>query len=263
MVVRAFAQGADEPDVWRRSLLVLALNLILFEQAEIGAPLPRSDRRAIHLLDVLRRNPGDTFDAGIINGPRGKGTLISISDSSLSLNLSWDAEMPVSDPLTLVIGLPRPQTARAILREATSLGVAALHFVTTDKGDRNYANSTLWQNGDWRRHLLLGAEQAFCTRIPDVTFSNSFGAVITDLPVSGMARIALDNYESPRSLSELTPTEAAITLAIGPERGWSPAERDFLRQNGFTLSHLGTRVLRTETACIGAIFLLKAKRGWL
>lgn len=169
----------------------------------------------------------------------------------------------MSSRLTLVIGLPRPQTARAILREATSLGVAALHFVTTDKGDPNYANSTLWQSGEWRRHLVLGAEQAFCTRIPDVTFNNSFSAVITDLSVLGMGRIALDNYESPKPLSELVPTESAVTLAIGPERGWSAPERDFLRQNEFTLSHLGTRVLRTETACIGAIFLLKAKRGWL
>jgi 16S rRNA (uracil1498-N3)-methyltransferase len=248
-------RGQDSPHI--------AVNLILFEPAEIGVPLARDDRRAIHLLDVLRRIEGDTFDGGIINGPRGKGTLINISSSSLSLEFSWSEEISGSDPLTLLIGLPRPQTARAILREATSLGVAALHFVTTDKGDPNYANSTLWQSGEWRRHLLLGAEQAFCTRIPDVSFGKSVTDAITALPVQKMTRIALDNYESPTLLSQLTPTEPVVALAVGPERGWSARERDTLRQHGFTLAHLGKRVLRTETACIGATILLKAKMGWL
>ena len=239
------------------------MNLILFEQEQIDVPLPRNDRRAIHLLDVLRRKEGDAFDAGIVNGPRGKGTLSRISDSSLLFEFMPTAEMPTSAPVTLVIGLPRPQTARAILREMTSLGVAAIHFVTTEKGDPNYAKSTLWQNGEWRRHLVLGAEQAFCTRIPEITFGNSLSSVITELSTPGTARIALDNYESPMALSQLTPRERTVTLAIGPERGWSASERDSLRQHGFSLAHLGTRVLRTETACIGATILLKAKLGWL
>ena len=45
----------------------LALNLILFSSPETNAPIPRSDPRAVHLLEVLRRREGDTFDAGLID----------------------------------------------------------------------------------------------------------------------------------------------------------------------------------------------------
>ena len=50
-------------------------------------------------------------------------------------------------------------------------------------------------------------------------------------------------------------------LAFGPERGWSDRDRAMLRANDFALVHLGTRVLRTETAVVAAIALVKARLG--
>ena len=239
------------------------MNLILFERADSTLSLPRSDRRALHLIDVLRRKVGDTFDVGVVNGPRGKGTLENVNSESVSVTFSWGAIPPPCDDVTLIIGLPRPQTARAILRDVASLGVAAIHFVTTEKGDPNYGSSTLWQSGEWRRHLLTGVEQAFCTRLPAVTFGESLASLVAALPSSGTTKIALDNYESPSALTQLSDFEPAVALAFGPERGWSAAERDLFRAQNFTLAHLGTRVLRTETACIAALTLVKAKLGSL
>lgn len=243
------------------SISLSTLNLILFERAEPALSLARSDRRSLHILEVLRRREGETFDAGVINGPRGKGTVVAIARETVSLSFAWGSTPPLSAPLTLIVGLPRPQTARALLREMTSLGVAEIHFVTTEKGDPNYGLSTLWHGGEWHRHLLAGAEQAFCTRVPAVTFGRTLGAVVTTTTRS--SRIALDNYESSSALNDVPTLEPAVTLAVGPERGWSAAERNLLREENFVLAHLGSRVLRTETACIAALTLVKAKLGWL
>ncbi len=267
------------------------MNLLLFTPAEAAAPLPRTDPRATHLLDVLRRQIGDTFDAGLIDGPRGKGTLTAISPTALALTFTWQEQLPPPlDPITLLIGLPRPQTARKILQEATALGVSALHFFPSERGEPSYAQSTLWSSGEWRRHLITGAEQAFCTRLPAVTWTTPLPDLIATLPPasSGAPRIGLDNYESPaplgrchllddippRSRSESSSTchplddkssalsaSTHITLAIGSERGWSPAERDLLRANNFTLAHLGPRVLRAETAVTAAVAIVKARLG--
>jgi RsmE family RNA methyltransferase len=239
------------------------VNLILFEPAEAAVPLPRTDPRAAHLLDVLRRRVGDPFDAGLVNGPRGKGTVLSIGAATLTLQFVWGEPPPPPDPITLIIGLPRPQTARDILRDATALGVAALHFVTTEKGESSYAQSTLWSSGEWRRHLLTGAQQAFVTDLPAVTHGRSLAATLGAL-APAPTRLALDNYESPAPLSQCnllgyTP----VVLALGSERGWSPAERELLRTHQFSFAHLGSRVLRVETACIAALTLLKAKLGSL
>jgi 16S rRNA (uracil1498-N3)-methyltransferase len=245
------------------------VNLLLFTPDEAAAPLPRTDPRATHLIDVLRRQIGDTFDAGLINGPRGKGTLAALSDSALTLTFAWGEPPPPLDPITLLVGLPRPQTARKILQEATALGVSALHFFTSERGEPSYAQSTLWSSGEWRRHLITGAEQAFCTRLPEVTWTTPLPDLIATLPpvADAAPRIALDNYESPSPLGKChlirdTPSEnlhPSITLAIGSERGWSPAERDLLRAKNFTLAHLGPRVLRAETAVTAAVAIVKAR----
>jgi len=252
-----------------------SLNLVLFEPSEISAPLPRSDPRAQHVLDVLRRKEDEPFDVGIVNGPRGKATLTAITQNAITLAFSWGEAPPPTSPLTLLIGLPRPQTARKILQEATALGVAAIHFVATERGEPSYADSTLWSSGEWRRHLLAGAAQAFCTRIPEVSFGKKLSEAIAGLSPQA-TRVALDNYESPVSLAatvklhataNTTQTAAGggpfVVLALGSERGWTGAERDLLRANGFTLAHLGPRVLRAETACVAAIAIVKSSLGWL
>ncbi len=243
------------------------MNLILFEPAEIDRPLPRSDPRAVHLLQVLRRTEGDTFDAGVVNGRRGKGTLAAVTPDGLALSFTWEAGAPPPlDPITLVVGLPRPQTARDILRDGTSLGVAAMHFVLTEKCEPSYAHSTLWTSDEWRRQLVAGAEQAFDTRLPEVTHGRHLRDVIGASP-GGTLRLALDHYEAAQAMARWQPDAdpgalpPAIVLAFGPERGWSNAERAWLRGAGFTLAHLGARVLRTEVAVTAAVTLVKARLG--
>ncbi len=195
------------------------MNLILFEPEETGRPLPRTDPRAIHMIDVLRRQAGDTVDVGIVNGPRGKATLVQRGEIALNLSFTWDATVPPAEPITLIVGLPRPQTVRDILRDTTTLGIGALHFVQTEKGDPNYAQSTLWSSGEWRRFLVAGAEQAFTTRLPEVRYGGSLRETVANLPAD-TTRIALDNYEARVALGSYPVEQArSVVLAVGGERG--------------------------------------------
>lgn len=236
------------------------VNLVLFTPDEISRPLPRSDPRAIHVLSVLKRQPGESFDAGLINGPQGRGTLLAMDAENLTLDFSWGAPPPPPEAVTLIIGLPRPQTARDILRDATTLGAAAIHFARTEKGEASYAHSSLWTTGEWQRHLITGAAQAFSTLIPKVTHTLTLAETLAALPTA-TRRLALDHYEATASLGSLrvAPT-TQVALALGPERGWSAEDRRLLRFHGFELVHLGSRVLRCETAVISALTLVKAAR---
>ncbi|HET7535583.1 MAG TPA: RsmE family RNA methyltransferase [Candidatus Didemnitutus sp.] len=239
------------------------MNLLLFTPEETSRPLPRSDVRANHLVNVLRREAGDTFDAGLINGLRGKGTLVEATTTELKLSFAWGESPPPLDPITLVVGLPRPQTARDILRDATTLGVEAMHFATTEKSERSYAQSSLWSSGEWQRLLVTGAEQAFSTRLPLVSHGRELVAILGTLTATA-PRVALDNYEGSVRLGQMKfPAGSPVVLAIGPERGWTAVDRELLRAHGFALAHLGERVLRTETAVVAALTLLKSARGLL
>jgi len=235
------------------------MNLVLFARGELGAPLSRDDPRAKHLLGVLRRRVGDRFDAGIIDGPQGKGTVVGFDEKTISLSFEWQECLPPPlDPVTLLVGLPRPQTARKILREATALGVEAIRFFAAAKGEGDYSRSVLWTSDEWRRHLISGAEQAFDTRLPSVDRDDSLEAAIESLPERPASRLALDVYDTSRLLGEVAiPTAVPIVLAVGSERGWSNAERARLDASGFQRVHLGQRVLRTETAVIATLGAIK------
>lgn len=237
------------------------MNLILFEVDEIARPLPKTDPRAVHLLTILRRKSGESFDVGQVNGPRGKASVAAEDADTLTLTFTWGAVPPPLDVITLIVGMPRPQTARDILRDATSLGVNAIHFVRTERSEPSYASSTLWTSGEWRRHLLTGAAQAFDTRLPEVRFAQTLAEAAAAVAADAV-RLALDNYEGTQPLSLAAGAkDSAVVLAIGSERGWTQAERALLREHRFGLVHLGARVLRTETAVTAALAVIKADRG--
>jgi 16S rRNA (uracil1498-N3)-methyltransferase len=237
------------------------LNIILFHPAEVEHPLSRTDARAAHLLDVLRLKPGESFDAGIVDGLIGRGTLVTMRSDSLVLSFVWGGTSSLLYPIHLLIGLPRPQTSRDILREMTALGVASMHFVYSEKGEPSYRSSTLWTSDEWMKCVINGAAQAFCTRLPKITRGGSLAEAMK--ATQGNAhRLALDNYEGCVSLTNADLGSAGpVVLAVGSERGWSPGERQLLRDASFNLVHLGSRVLRTETACIAAVTLIASKLG--
>jgi 16S rRNA (uracil1498-N3)-methyltransferase len=248
--------------VWGENLWgATNLNIILFQPGEVEHPLSLRDERARHLLTILHLPVGGVFDAGIINGPKGKGTLIEIGSAALQFSFVWEKKVSSLCPIHLLVGLPRPQTARDILRDVTTLGVTSIDFVYTERGEPSYGSSSLWRTNEWEKCVIKGATQAFCTRLPAISQGRPLATVITTLPQNVFC-LALDNYEASAPLSALDLTGfASVAVALGSERGWSPKERMILRDAGFILAHLGSRVLRTETACVVAIALLKAKLG--
>lgn len=238
------------------------MNIILFRPEEVELPLPTTDNRVRHILRVLKRQVGESIDVGLLNGARGKATVQAIaSDGSLKLSFTWGAPPAPLAAIMLLTGLPRPQTARDILRECTALGIEAMEFVRTERGEPSYAKSTLWSSAEWENLLVAGASQAFCTRLPVVKTGRSLKDALSALRPETI-RLALDNYESPAALGTVALAPgSSVVLAVGSERGWSKGEREQLRGAGFGFVHLGERVLRTETACIAAITLLRAKLG--
>ena len=234
------------------------MNLILFKQEELEVPLVRSDPRAVHILEVLRMDSGQTFDVGLINGPRGKASWESADKGPLQLSFEWETEVPSLLSIDLWVSFCRPQTCRRILQECASLGVNSINFFDTEKCEPSYRKSKLWTTGEAERLLIRGAEQAFCTQIPQLRFGDELADTIEDNKPAGTC-LALDNYESTKPLGAIELLNEPITLAVGGERGWSKLERDLLRKNGFTLVDLGSRVLRTETACISGIAIISSQ----
>ena len=244
------------------------MNLILFEKQFDFTRIEKIDTRALHIRKVLRAEVGALICVGFVNGPRGQAEVMELAeDGSVTLKLLSTEPALESLPITLLIGLPRPHTAKRILFEAASLGVACVQFFEAERGEPSYANSRMWQNNAWRERLWRGAEQSFGTYLPEVVMYPDLQTALSELfeiPI----RVALDNYEASRSLGAILSQDVQIVqdakacaLALGAERGWSPNERDCLRHNSWQLAHIGEQVLRVETAVVSAVAIAADRIG--
>jgi RsmE family RNA methyltransferase len=238
------------------------VNLVLITESEVAAGLPAADTRTTHLLDTVGLRVGQTFHVGVAGGLRGLAT-VTATAPGLRFTVVWEKTVQPRLPLTVLIGLPRPQTAKKVLHDLASLGAARLVFFEAEKGDPGYVASSLWKDGEYLEHLRKGTEQACSTLIPEVVRTSTLAEALALLPTAGW-KVALDPYEATGALGESAPATARDGfLAIGPERGWSDKERTQLRAAGFSLHHLGDRILRVEAAClVGGALMLAQLRAW-
>jgi RsmE family RNA methyltransferase len=234
------------------------LVLITVDEAKIG--LPPDDARARHLRETVGLAVGGTFHVGIENGLRGIATITSLTPQ-LAYSVVWEKSPQARLPLTVLIGLPRPQTAKKVLHDLASLGAARIIFFESAKGDPGYLTSSLWKDGEWREHVLKGTEQACSTLVPEVTRVSSLAVALTGLEATAW-KLALDPYEATGAPEISAPANSAV-LAIGPERGFADEERAALRAAGFAFAHLGDRILRVEAAAlVGGALMLSQLRAW-
>jgi RsmE family RNA methyltransferase len=248
--------------------LVDTMNIILFESHELGKLLSRQDERTVHLLKVLHKQEGDSFDAGILGANRGTGRIEKINpDGSLTFSLELSEPPPKRIPIHIAVGFPRPIQLRRLLRDLANLGVEAIDLLGTDLGEKSYRDTKLLVDGGAQAALMEGAIQARDTCIPTLSVYASLDVWLREHPWDTgdhreTLRIAADNVRPQGSLSLLNSApHRSLALAIGSERGWSDRERELLEQGGFRRLSLGNRALRTETACIAAAVLGMEKIG--
>ena len=239
------------------------MNIILFE--EVPHFIPAHDQRGRHLKKVLKAQPGDCLKAGLVNGPRGELCIDAVEAGGY--RVSWRASGPAVGlhPLTLLVGFVRPISVKRMLREAASLGVERLIFTVTDTGERSYREANLWKSGEYREYLINGLQTAGGTVLPAVELCGGLGEALGEAGAAAggaAARLLLDNVIDGRPLSQVELSGPAV-LAVGSERGWSERERGLFREAGFEPVSLGSRVLRTETACSAGVALALARMGFV
>jgi RsmE family RNA methyltransferase len=234
------------------------MNIILYTQAEVSdgrVVLDKRDARALHLLKTLHKATGDSFEAGVIGGRLGTGTIRTVG-TRVELELALDDEPPAKLPVTLGVGFVRQIQLRRILREAANFGVAAIDIFGTDTGDPNYRKTALFDDGGAEAALLEGLTEARDTRFPLVHRFGSVREWIADLDsrenAANTSRLVFDNIDGGGEGGMLQ-KRPPFVLAVGSERGFSDDERALFNAAGFAQVSLGTRALRTETACVAAV----------
>jgi len=242
------------------------VNIILFEECELGRSLSRRDERTIHLLKVLHKKVGDEFEAGIIGGLRGTGRIIKINfDGSINVTVRATEPPPPRLQLRMAVSFVRPIQMRRIFRDLSNIGVFGIDLFGTDLGEKSYRDTKLLSDGGAQAALIEGAVQARDTLIPELTVYENVDSWIKKIPWEKNEKkrvpllLAMDNVRAEGSFFHLPVTSRPAVIAVGPERGWSDRERNLFEQAGFLRLSMGERALRTETACVAAAALALEK----
>ncbi|MBR9867436.1 MAG: 16S rRNA (uracil(1498)-N(3))-methyltransferase [Oceanospirillales bacterium] len=226
------------------------MNLIVLFESDFTATdtVTISDRRFHHIRQFHQPVQGQQLKVGLLNGKTGSGTVISLSEQSITLEVLLENQPPAALPLTLLLALPRPKMLKRTLQTITSMGVKQIYLINSYKVDKSYWSTPLLQQDSLREQLLLGLEQSGDTILPEVLLRKRFKPFVEDeLPEISCQTRALVAHPYHASPCPAASTENT-TLAIGPEGGFIPYEVEKLQASGFEAIHIGQRILRVENA---------------
>ncbi|HHW4681147.1 MAG TPA: 16S rRNA (uracil(1498)-N(3))-methyltransferase [Xylella taiwanensis] len=229
----------------------------------LGSEILLPELVANHLLRVLRLCEGDTCVLFNGDGHDYSTRLIVAGRREARARIEGVAEVCNESPLviTLVQAIARGEKMDLILQKATELGIAAIVPVDTERtGVRLDGERLAKRLAHWSNVVISACEQCGRARVPEVQMPRALQA-LTEILHPDTLRLILDPQSEHRlaTLSRLTPS--TVTIAIGPEGGWSPRDLEILKDVGFIGFGLGPRILRTETAGLAAIAALQAQLG--
>jgi len=245
------------------------MNIILTEDGEIlGGSLRLTDRRAEHIVKVLRAEKGDRLRVGVVNGSSGQATITAIQKKyPFRVDLLVELAGPVAaiPPYDVILALPRPIMLRRVFSQLAALGVGTLHLVNAARVEKSFWKAGILNPEEYRPHLLQGLEQAVDTRLPEVAIhrrlESFLGKVFPGMNRTFSHRLIAHPEGSEdlgRILDEGQPSR--LIFAVGPEGGWLEEEVAAFVEQGFRICSLGTRILKVDTAVIALHARISALR---
>jgi len=227
----------------------------------VGEEVTLPDHVAAHLLRVLRLQAGDgcvlfngdghDYDARISSVGKREARALVLAARVVN------NESPLR--ITLLQGIARGEKMDWILQKATELGVARILPVSSDRSevklDAQRADKRL---AHWRGIVVAACEQSGRAHIPAIETPQTLAAAAMQCEGHG---VVLDPFATVSLASLRLAMRNTCSIAVGPEGGWSPRDREQLTAAGFEGARMGPRVLRTETAGIAAIAALQLLNG--
>ena len=227
-----------------------------------GATVELAADTAHHALKVLRVSAGDT--AILFDGLGGQwlATLHPagrILHATLKEFADTDCEPPLA--LTLVQALPAGDKMDLVVQKTVELGVSHIQPVVAKRTVIRLSGDRAERRVEhWRQIAVAACEQSGRNRVPTV-------ASILDLPqYLGVAarENTLGLVCAPGvavRLRDFVAPEGPVSLLVGPEGGFEEGELLAARAAGLQAVALGPRMLRSETAGLGAVAAIMALWG--
>jgi len=222
-------------------------------ELEVEIPLLEDSRRA---LDIWQARPGEILTVLAPDQTAFRARLTLMDDNSARCVPFERLQPPPESALSLQVyqALPDKERFETILQKLTELGAARIVPMQTDRSLSLAERDTPQKKSHrWPEVLLRAARQSRRAMLPELFAVTSFRAAL-DLAAKAELGLLLDEGDTHWSLTEGVGSfqPQSVALLIGPEGGFSEAEREAAQAAGILPVKLGPRLLRTETAAIAA-----------
>lgn len=220
-----------------------------------GAVITLALDEAHHLSRVLRLAPGNTAYCFDGQGSEYECEVQRVSRDEVTLKIMsrLGNEVESSLHLTLAQGLTKGDKFDWIVQKAVELGCSRFIPLITEHSEVRRTDGLEQKMLRWKRIALEATKQCGRRTIMEIAPAVSVG----DLCVSIRDEKKFGFFFSERKGLKLGNTSVGqeITLVVGPEGGWSERELQQAEDCGLIPVHLGSRVLRSETAAVTAVAL--------
>ena len=224
-----------------------------------GTPAAIDAEQARYLRQVMRLQAGDVIT--VFNGQGGEYTAelrFLAKDGGQCMPCSFqavDRELPCR--VHIIQAANRSEKIETVLQKATEMGAASYQVLSSERATLNLpARKREKRLLRWQKIVSEAAEQSERTVIPDVCWVEHMRA----LKVRGLCFV-LHPDEGARAWPDVRSQVGAadeITLAVGPEGGWTRKELQAFQDMGFVPLCFGARVMRTETAAPALLAAIQA-----
>jgi 16S rRNA (uracil1498-N3)-methyltransferase len=215
------------------------------------------------LIKVMRLHAGDGI-AVYSDGKHYECRIEKILPDAIELRVVKELPKAFTTGLHVVIAqaIPKGDRFEWLIQKATELGAAEIFPLFTARTVVKPTNlpARLQRWNEIAEHAAGQSENIYP---PVIHAAATLEEFLANKP-SGM-KLLLHERESAhdlRSAIELHSGEP-ITIAVGPEGGWTREETDDLVEAGYRKVHLGNRILRADTAGLALLAILQYELGEL
>jgi len=238
----------------------LARRRFFVDAVRSGAAELRGDD-ARHLTRVLRVEPGQQYEISDTRSAYLAEIVEARGERVLFRVLEPIASPEPSASITLAAALFKFDRFEWIIEKATELGAARILPVAAARSEKGLFEASHKRAARWARIAHEAGQQSRRLRPPEILATRRFDAALS---LASEFRYFLDEASVPPLLDTLPdsrPHGAPIALLVGPEGGWTDAERQAAAAALWTPASLGPQILRAETAALAGLAILSS--AWL
>jgi len=250
---------------------------------------------AAHLARTLRACIGQQFEVACGDRIRG-ATVTSVAEDRVEFALGEAVSSSQTLPVTLLLAIFKFDRMEWAIEKCTELNATRIIPVIARRTEKHLAQAAGKRVERWRRIAREASEQSRRTMPPEITAPMKLNAALakpgdgeqisprselsggqkssviptedfsprggTCFSARGSLQIVLAESEQDLTLSEILrahPDVQSLTLAVGPEGGWTPEELRTFEAAQWQAASLGETILRAETAAIAALAISRAE----